>query len=98
MEVKKTLFSLTKSCLKQEQIRLNKLRPCFKIVNFDRTEAGLTPKWNRISAAVQWCYHIYIVQRPLVENSTNFFFETHPYALFLHESVSDIGCTSLIKL
>ena len=29
---------------------------CSKIVNFDRTEAGLTSKWGRISPAVQWCY------------------------------------------
>ena len=37
-----------------------------KIVNFDRTEAGLTSKWDRISPAVQWCYQIQsncIVQR-----------------------------------
>ena len=27
-----------------------------KIFNFDRTEAGLTSKWGRISPAVQWCY------------------------------------------
>ena len=31
---------------------------CSKIVNFDRTEAGLTSKWGRISPAVQWCYQI----------------------------------------
>ena len=29
---------------------------CSKIVNFNRTEAGLTSKWGRISPAVQWCY------------------------------------------
>ena len=37
-----------------------------KIVNFDRTEAGLTSKWGRISAAVQWGYENqsnYTVQR-----------------------------------
>ena len=31
-------------------------RQCSKIVNFNRTEAGLTSKWGRISPAVQWCY------------------------------------------
>ena len=29
---------------------------CSKIVNFNRTEAGLISKWARISPAVQWCY------------------------------------------
>ena len=29
---------------------------CSKIVNFDRTETGLTSKWGRILPAVQWCY------------------------------------------
>ena len=29
---------------------------CSKMVNFNRTEAGLTSKWGRISPAVQWCY------------------------------------------
>ena len=30
---------------------------CSKIVNFDRTEAGLTSEWGRILPAVIWCYH-----------------------------------------
>ena len=29
---------------------------CSKIVNFNRTEAGLTSKWGRILPAVQWFY------------------------------------------
>ena len=29
---------------------------CSKIVNFNRTEAGLTSKWGRILPAVQWSY------------------------------------------
>ena len=29
---------------------------CFKIANFDRTEASLTSKWGRISPAFHWCY------------------------------------------
>ena len=31
-------------------------RQCSKIINFNRIEAGLKSKWDRISPAVQWCY------------------------------------------
>ena len=39
----------------KEQLKIFVTRTT-KVVNFDRTEAGLTAKWGRILPAVRWCY------------------------------------------
>ena len=57
-----------------------------KIVNFNRTEAGLTSKWGRISPAAQWRYQNQsncIVKRCMTSGDVTKKFGTHTETLRL---------------
>ena len=62
---------------------------CSKLVNFCRTEAGLTSKWGRISPAVYWWHQkqcSYIVRRRATSRNGIKVFGLHTHALTYSQS------------